>query len=416
LERSSVGSIDLLWWMNTKINLNLRYSRNNQLSFFFNKYREIVQLTVPDEDQKNFLTALSYKNEGVLKSMHSEAVAKNERSITGFFEEAVLWYRKVKPAYLQQMDKIIGNSGADEMNVPRKTLFIYPDLRLRYMPIEPRAFMHFYFTDLFMEFIINKNLFDEFYPGKVELTNVSDWLSDYNVKMFVPISFYAKAIRYDILQKIAQTLESRNAEQSQDFNLLYLNLGLNAQQAGDQKNMLRYYGKMQPDNFLNILRNKEYANNVNDQSFRLIAFAVKGLTEAGRNEDAQRIIRVFKKAGNRSSLYAFAAAEMLNEKKDAGIIQALIDSSRNELNRSQNLTGFQPNRLVLSYALALQDPKKNMPEINKLIKNLPQKLFPIQSVSRAYAFNNQLYNARTLIPGLISNDDLADSFWYLHGQ
>ena len=77
------------------------------------------------------------------------------------------------------------------------------------------------------------------------------------------------------------------------------------------------------------------------------------------------------------------------------------------------LPGFQPNRLVLSYALALQDPEKNMPEINKLIKNLPQKLFPIQSVSRAYAFNNQLYNARTLIPGLISNDDLADSFWYI---
>ncbi len=70
--------------------------------------------------------------------------------------------------------------------------------------------------------------------------------------------------------------KNRNAEQSQDFNLLYLNLGLNAQQAGDQKNMLRYYGKLQPDNLLNILRTKEYENNVNNQAFRLMAFAVKG--------------------------------------------------------------------------------------------------------------------------------------------
>ncbi|MGL6266448.1 MAG: hypothetical protein ACRC2O_00930, partial [Chitinophagaceae bacterium] len=317
--------------MNTKINLNLRYSRNNQLSFFFNKYREVVRATISEEDQKNLLLALSFKNEGVLKSLHAEPLQKNEISVTGYFEEALLWYKKVNPVYLQQMDKIIGRSGADEMIVPRKTLFIFPDLRLRYMPIEPRAFMHFYFTDLFMEFILRKNLFNEFYPGKDELKNLSDWLYDYNVKMFVPVSFHAQAIRYEILQKMAETLESRNAEQSQDYNLLYLNLGLNAQQAGDQKKMLGYYAKLQPYNFLNILRNKEYANNVNDQSFRLIAFAVKGLTEAGRNSDAQRIIRVFKKAANRSSLYAFAAAELLIEKKEAKIIQALIDSSRNEL-------------------------------------------------------------------------------------
>jgi hypothetical protein len=144
-----------------------------------------------------------------------------------------------------------------------------------------------------------------------------------------------------------------------------------------------------------------------------MAYAVKGLTEAGRHDEAQKIIRVFKKPGNRSSLYAFAATELLNEKKDAKTIQALIDSSRNEINRAQNVTGFQPNRFVLSYALALQDPETNMPEINRLIKNLPGKLFPIQSVCRAYAFNNHLYQARSFVPNLISNDDLANSFWYI---
>jgi hypothetical protein len=144
-----------------------------------------------------------------------------------------------------------------------------------------------------------------------------------------------------------------------------------------------------------------------------MAFAVKGLTEAGKNQEAQKIIQVFKKPGNRSSLYAFAAAEMLNEKKDSKQVQTLIDSARNELNRSQNVTGFQPNRRVLSYALALQDPEKNMPEINTLIKNLPQKLFPTQSVCRAYAFNNLLYNARAYTPNLISDDDQADTNWYI---
>jgi hypothetical protein len=345
--------------------------------------------------------------------LHGEPTGKGEKSITGYFEEAVLWYRKVSPAYLQQMDKIIGTSGADEMTVSRKTLFIFPDLRLRFTPIEPRNFIHFYFTDIFMDFIIDKQMFDEFYPGKEELKTLADWLDDYNVKMFIPTAFLAREIRYDVMQKLAEALEKRNAEQSQDFNLLYLNLGMKAQQGSDQKNMLRYYGKLQPGNLLNILRTKEYDNNVNNNAFRLMAFAVKGLTEAGRNAEAQKIVQVFKKASNRSSLYAFAAAEMLNEKKDSKLIQPLIDSSRNELNRTQNLTGFQPNRLVLSYALALQDPGKNLPEINTLIKNLPQKLFPVQSVCRAYAFNNQMYNAKAYTPSLISDDDLANTNWFI---
>ena len=412
-DRNVAASLDLLVWMNSKLNLNLCYSRNEQLSFFFNKYRERVQSTITDTDQQNFLTALSYKNEGLMKSLHSEQVKTSDRSISGYFDEALSWYRKVNPAYLREMDEIVGNSGADEMVVPRKTLFIYPDIRLRFTPVEPRLFFHFYFSDVFLEYIISKDLFDKFYPGKDELKTLANWLNDYNVKMFVPAAFLTKEIRYEVLQKLAEILEKRSAEQSQDFNLLYLNLGLNAQHAGDQKNMLRYYAKLQPDNLLNILRTKEYGNNVNDHTFRLMAYAIKGLTEAGKLQEAQKVIQVFKKSGNRSSLYAFAAAEMLNEKKDPKIIQSLIDSSRNEHNRTQNLTGFQPNRLVLSYALAMQDPGKNLPEINKLIKNLPQKLFPIQATVRSYAFNDQLYNAQAYIPSLISDDDLANTQWYI---
>ncbi len=101
-ERATVSSLDLLWWMNVKLNLNLRYSDNAQLSFFFNKYRETVQSTIKDIDRKNLLTALSYKNEGVLKTMHDEAPGKGEPAINDYFDQAVSWYNKVSPAYLQQ--------------------------------------------------------------------------------------------------------------------------------------------------------------------------------------------------------------------------------------------------------------------------------------------------------------------------
>ena len=67
-----------------------------------------------------------------------------------YFEEAVSWYQESEYRHIcNRWIKFIGNSGADEMIVPRKTLFIYPDLRLRSTPIEPRNFIHFYFTDHF---------------------------------------------------------------------------------------------------------------------------------------------------------------------------------------------------------------------------------------------------------------------------
>ncbi len=413
-ERATVSSLDLLWWMNVKLNLNLRYSDNAKLSFFFKKYRESVESTIKDIDQRNLLIALSYKNEGILKTMHDEVPGKGEPAINDYFDQAVSWFNKVTPAYLQQPEKIIGNTGADEMVAPRKTLFIYPDLRLSFHPLEPRAFMHFYFNDMFMEYIISKNLFDIFYPGKDELKTISDWLHDYNVKSFVPPGFLINKARYDIFKKLAVEIERRRAEQSQDFNILYLYLGREAQEAGEQEKMLGYYRKIQPNNLLNILRGKEYANNVNNHVFRHIAFAVKGLTQAGQFGEAYKIITVFKKPSNRSSLYAFAAAEMLNEKMDMKLIQPLIDSAKSELNRAQNVTGFQPNRQVIAFALSMQDPGKNMTEINRLIKNLPQKLAPIQATSRAFAFHNQLYNAQAHIPTLISTDDLALSNWFIY--
>ncbi len=142
------------------------------------------------------------------------------------------------------------------MVVPRKVQFIYPDLRTDFHPMEPRAFFHFYFNDMFMEYIISKNLFDTFYPGKDELKTISDWLHDYNVKSFVPIGFLIKEARYDILQKLAAQIERRAAEQSQDFNLLYLYLGRKAQETGEKEKMLAYYRKIQPNNLLNILEGK----------------------------------------------------------------------------------------------------------------------------------------------------------------
>ena len=409
-ERATAASLNLLWWMDAKMNLNLRYSSRGQLAFFYDKYRKTVEATIADPDQRNLLTALSYKNEGILISMGRQQA---DTATKGYFDLALNWYKKVNPSYLAQTQTIIGISGSDQMVVPRKTLFIYPDFRVAFHPMEQRSFYHFYTSDLFMEYILKNQLFDIFYPGADELKNISSWLGDYNVRMFVPQAFLVFRMRYSILQQLDAVLEKRKAEHIQDFNLLYLNLGQMAQAAGEKDKMLAYYRKLVPNNLLNNLRTKEYDNNVNNNAFKLMAYAVKGFVQAGHMDEAHAIVSIFKKPTNRSSLYAFAAAEMQLEKGEQKLADELIDSSRIELNRTQNVKGWQPNRQVLAYALALQNPEKNKDEIYKLIKNLPQKMDAIRENARAKSFHQYLYDAYSTIPGLISDDDIAGSLWQL---
>jgi hypothetical protein len=206
-------------------------------------------------------------------------------------------------------------------------------------------------------------------------------------------------------------LDRRKAEQSQDFNLLYLNLGMDAQAAGDKEKMLAYYRKLSPDKFLNILQTREYGNNINDGSLRLIAIAVKGMTEAGHFDEAYKLMTVFKKPNNRSSIYSFAASEMIKEKGDGKLVQRFIDSAKSEIQRSAQALGVQAYREKLAFALALQDPEQNLTEIRTLIKNLPQKLFANMRISQAFAFHEKLFRANEVKPELISDNDLAELHW-----
>lgn len=407
-ERVTMTNLELYFWMDNYTNLNISFSSRKQLSFFYNKYREVVQSSPGNDDKKNYLTALSYKNEGISKSIYKELPAPGELSTREFFDQAFVYYNKVSEDYLRQATSIIGASGGDALNVPRKTLFIYPDIRTPFHPMEPRSFFFFYFTDQFLEYIIDKQLFDKMYPGQDELNLVSYWLHDYNVRMFFPKAFLSRAAQPEVLKKLDRELDRRKVDKSLDVNLLYLHLGLQAQQAGNKEEMLGYYKKLQYNSLFNNLTVNEFGGQPSNLAFRLIAFAVKGLASAGQFDEARTLISTFKLPINRSSLYAFAAIDLIREKQDGKLIQQLIDSSRAESNRAVNVSSGQPNRFLLAHALAMQSPDKNADEINRLIKNLGQKIGAFKNTSRSYAFNDNLYAAVDHMPKGISDDDQAD--------
>jgi hypothetical protein len=280
-------------------------------------------------------------------------------------------------------------------------------------PSEPRAYYYFFFGDAFLNYIEQHQLIDSFYSGHDELNFLATWITDYNTVSISRASFMVEKPRYLVLKNLEQTLAKRNLGGLIDLNWLFLYLGKEAQDSGRLDEMAGYYDKIDRASIFNLLREKNFFGFVRDQSFRLIGYALEGYVKAGQFEKAHQLVMMFKNPVNRSTLYSFAASELLKEKFDAKKVQPLIDSAFVELDRKENRTNEQPNRGFLAYAIVMQNPDENVSKAFSLIRNLPTKIDANKEICRAIAFHEQLYNATMNIPDFNSGSDQAEFLWYI---
>jgi energy-coupling factor transporter ATP-binding protein EcfA2 len=404
---NTAANLHLFGFMNDRQNLNLQFSDRAQIGYFHDKYRQTVLSEIKDSNEKNFLMTLSFKNEGILKGVNKEESSQNELSVTQLFDKAIEYYKMVSPSYLEQNTSIIGVAGADMMIVPRKFLFIYPDIRISFPPLEPRSFFFFSFSDLFLEYILQNQLMDYLYPNKTDLDFFTSWLLGYHSKIWASHYFIVNPVRYEVFKKLEKELSRRENIDQVDLNWLYLYLGEMAYQNNEADSMISYYKKINPDNLLNILRSKEFGDNINAHSFRMIAIAVEGLANSEDFEKVNRLMKPFNKAINRSSLYAYAAKNLMLKKSNPEMAKRLLDSASVEFNRTGIVTTAQPHRIQLAYANTLYDPEGNLEESFRIIKNLPQKILANQLITRSIGFHADLYGAKSKFPENISDDDYA---------
>jgi energy-coupling factor transporter ATP-binding protein EcfA2 len=406
------SNIHLYTFTDANSNLILQFSSREQQALYFSKYRSVAEkITQPDE--RNFLLAWAYKNEGILKSMNVEKPSGNELSVTECFDKVIAFYDKVSETYLNEVISVLAISGAEQMRVARKFLITYPDIRWPYHPLDPRGYMFFYYNDSFINYLLDKDLFDRFYSSPDELAHVSAWFRDYNQKIWGLQFFTGNPIRYEVFSKLENAVSKRTDAAAIDLNFLHLYAGHEAQMQGDTSAMLSYYRRVNPANLLNILRTKEFTFQTNGQSFRLIAYAVKAFARQGHFDEAYKLMSVFKKPVNRSSLYAFAAIRLQLERGNDGVVQLLLDSAYSELGRVGNVTTAQPHRQLIAYAITLQNPESRTAEANLLIKNLGGKSNAQQRMSHAHGFHAMLYAGRQNFPPLISDTDQAVFTWWL---
>ena len=384
-------------------NLNLKFSSDQMLSFFFTKLKEEI-LKIKETNERNFTLAVILKNEGSLFAYRKDIKGIAGTETDQQYKDAVKYYQQVSKEYLNQPISVIGEAGADLISRPRKFLFLYPDYRVPFHPFEPRSLSLFYNSFTFIEYVLDHNLFDSLYENADDLRYFELWLLDYQVVMSSRDLTLRDPIPGTIMDRLASKLEERKANQSADLNILYLHLSNEAFNLKEADKGIAYLKKIQPDKLLNAFQYK-LLDFVNTYSFELVGKAIADLTVNNQFDLAYSLLNVFKKEVNRSSLYAYASQLISLNKKAPESALRLLDSARNEMSRLDNPAAAQPNRHQVAIALMYMNPKKNSGEAYRTIKNSGNKFAAITRFSRAYAFQGSLYKAQQQAPNLISAGD-----------
>jgi hypothetical protein len=211
----------------------------------------------------------------------------------------------------------------------------------------------------------------------------------------------------ETMNRLASKLEERNANQSADLNILYLQLSDQAFNLKEADKGIAYLKKIQPDKLLNSFQYK-LLNFVNNYSFELTANAIANLIVNNQFDLAYIFLNVFKKEVNRSSLYAYASQLISLNKQSPELARRLLDSALIEKERLDNPAAAQPNRHQVAIALMYLDPEKNSGEAYRTIKNTGNKFASMSRFSKAYAVRGDLYKSLQQAPPLISTADRAN--------
>ncbi len=387
------------------LNLNLAFSGDDLLSFFFSKLKQEA-MKIGDPGERNFNLAVYLKNEGVLFAYRNEIREDHKKETDQLFKEAVVDYGQVPKEYLNQTIAVVGSSGADQIAVPRKFLFLYPDYRVSFHPFEPRSILEFYNSPAFIKYVLDQNLFDSLYDSGDEFHYFEFWQLDYQIHMSLRNFFMRDPIPDSILMQLTNKLEERHANQSADFNILYMHLADDAFNNKDAAAGIRYIGQIQPDKLLNAFQYKNY-NFVNTYSLELVARAIANCSVNNRFDLAYRLLNVFKDEISRSSLYGYASQLISLNRQSPATASRLLDSATAEMNRLENPALFQPNRCEVAMATMFIDPEKNGDAAYSIIKNSTDKYQAIQFFSKACAFKEKLYLAEKQLPPLVATGDKA---------
>lgn len=383
------------------LNLSLEFSEPDQLVFFFRKYREVLA-AIQNRDERNFLAALSYKDEAMIHLRRLD-VQQNDSLVHLYeplFDRAVELYQSVREEYREQMISVVKNVYSDLISVPRRFLFVYPDIRTSIHPNEPQLYHFFYTTDAFLKYIFKKGLFHELYNDQYSQRALQFYIQDYTLNQSARAYTLVNDIDYRILLELEKNLDSIGIEQTIDPGLLHMHAAVGAAE-NKEAGKIRHFTQKMTTAKIQVLFSDLV---VQESAFPVLAKVIAYLSLNGDQDEAYRLVRMFNNPINRSGLYAYAAWVLVRTSGYSKHVDQLIDSSRADMKRLIARDGRLPNRTLLAGALTLLD-EGNLDEANAVIKNLSDKRTAIKLMCRALAYNGEVFKAVQIIPKGTSDGD-----------
>jgi hypothetical protein len=332
-------------------------------------------------------------------------------SVDLLFEKAVEHYRKVSDSYLEQTTQITvrqNERNQVQQKIRKRDLFLYPDHFQRVF--NNRSYTTKYFTDKYIDFLLNRGYFAELYKTPEDLNLINSWLSDYyEGKSNSELLHYTAPFEEHILVRIDSMLSVNPSASGLNNNMVRLLLIEYCQQNEQYGRIDELIGKLKPEK---ISENLKSGWMTKSDIFYLVNRLAGYLATDGRTDEAIRIAQMLPNRANRVKTYSMAARE-LQLKKDAHQEQVfiLLDSAIGNLNRirdfefgTDNIFGPNDPRRALVLALSWVGGEEMHNIAGNYVKQIPisRQDVVIEQWIEGTAGSGQYYLAYTSIPEITS--------------
>ncbi len=385
-------------------NLELKFSSDSMLSFFFDKLKESIRI-LPGNDQQNMEMALALKNQGALLGARNEMRGHPGKG-DSYFKEAIDHFLLVSTAELEKGVIVDNKGGGTATNYPNKYLFLYPDFRVPFHPFEPRANLNIYNSGSFINYLLDHDLIDTLYKQERDLKYFEEWLLAYQNAMGASNWLIKDQLPVSLMERIELKIRQRDPRHNVDINILYLHLANREFNDQQGSKAISYAERINEANLLNSFQETNNGN-TNSYTFELISNIVAGLGANNRFDLVSKLVNVFKKKPNRSSIYGYASQLLSLQRKDPVIARRFTDSAMAEMKRIDKPDFFEPHKAQIALALMFMDPLANEKEATGVIKNTQVRFDALYQYGETFAFHDKLYEATKRMPPLFSSGDQA---------
>ena len=292
--------------------LSILHRRGSE--FLFDLTEKIIS-EEENGDSENFYLALLYKQRGSYLSWQQQLTSNSIPKITIYFwyDKAVTSYASISEKFKNEEEEInyrYWNNGIRVKSFTHKYFFLYPDYFYDQWQSDK------YVSTAFMEYLLEKELFNEFYKSSDELEVINDWLANYNE--FYPFfntndARQLASFNPQILDRIDTAISSHPQADGFDYTFLHLLLTNKAFTDGDTEIAFQYYSAIDLAEISSVANRWQYLNYT--FVYNQLTDIIKALALKGNHDEAMKAIESLPDYQYKAYIYSVLANYLYTHEK-----------------------------------------------------------------------------------------------------